>query len=291
MNCPRCGVGTPAERNRCLECDWQLSKPFSESPANLSLPEDTPPVSGAEVLAVENESVGIVGEDVGGISPALWDQQPAQPRLWGERVTRSLSRHRRGWSRRRRRSPSLNGNAIATIPDEARWATPTQIEYIGMPLLQSSFDFTAAEQEAEQLAARASAPLGERLRAGLLDAALILLASGFFLGLFAALTGQAGWGRRDILIYLSAGFILAVVYFGMFTVLDGRTPGMQARGLRVVTFEGNPPAARHRVWRAFGYVVSTGSVLLGFLWAAVDEQRLTWHDRISGTFITDRNQL
>ncbi len=77
----------------------------------------------------------------------------------------------------------------------------------------------------------------------------------------------------------------------MFTVLDGRTPGMQVRGLRVVTFEGNPPAARHRVWRAFGYVVSTGSVLLGFLWAAVDEQQLTWHDRISGTFITDRNQL
>ncbi|MFB3126424.1 MAG: RDD family protein [Candidatus Acidiferrales bacterium] len=251
----------------------------------MSLLEDAPPASGAEVLAVENESVGIVGEDVGGISPALWNQQPAQPRLWGERVTRGLSR------RRRRRSPSLNGNAIATIPDEARWATPTQIEYIGMPLLQSSFDFTAAEQEAEQLAAHASAPLGERLRAALLDAALILLASGFFLGLFAALTGQAGWGRRDILIYLSAGFILAVVYFGMFTVLDGRTPGMQVRGLRVVTFEGNPPAARHRVWRAFGYVVSTGSVLLGFLWAAVDEQQLTWHDRISGTFITDRNQL
>ncbi|MCH7986756.1 MAG: hypothetical protein IH847_09260 [Acidobacteria bacterium] len=116
----------------------------------MSLPEDTPPAGGAEVLAVENESVGIVGEDVGGISPALWDQQPAQPRLWGERVTRGLSR------RRRRRSPSLNGNAIATIPDEARWATPTQIEYIGMPLLQSSFDFTAAEQEAEQLAARAA---------------------------------------------------------------------------------------------------------------------------------------
>ena len=181
--------------------------------------------------------------------------------------------------------------AVEKSNDEARWATPTQIEYIGMPLLQSSFDFTAAEQEAEQLAAHASAPLGERLRAALLDAALILLASGFFLGLFAALTGQAGWGRRDILIFLSAGFILAVVYFGMFTVLDGRTPGMQVRGLRVVTFEGNPPAARHRVWRAFGYVVSTGSVLLGFLWAAVDEQQLTWHDRISGTFITDRSQL
>jgi uncharacterized RDD family membrane protein YckC len=97
--------------------------------------------------------------------------------------------------------------------------------------------------------------------------------------------------RRALLVYLVAGFALAALYFCLFTLLGGRTPGMQYHGLRVVAFSGVPPSRRETLWRAFGYVVSIGSLLLGFFWAAMDERRLTWHDRISQTFLTDRDTL
>jgi hypothetical protein len=46
------------------------------------------------------------------------------------------------------------------------------------------------------------------------------------------------------------------------------------------------PTVRESCWRAFGVLVSTSALLLGFIWAWVDSQGLTWHDRMSGTFIT-----
>lgn len=190
--------------------------------------------------------------------------------------------------RHRRRQPPTNGSAVAVLPKEARWEAPPRFEVIEMPLVQAAFDFTAAELEAEQLAARAAAPVSLRFQAGLLDASLILLASAVFFALFALLAGHVGLARRDLLIYLSAGFVLASLYFSLFTLLGGRTPGMQYYHLRVVTFEGHPLPPPHALWRAFGYMVSLGALLLGFLWALVDERRLTWHDRISRTFLTDR---
>jgi uncharacterized RDD family membrane protein YckC len=160
-----------------------------------------------------------------------------------------------------------------------------------MPVVQSSFDFTAADQEAERLAAQAAAPVGVRFQAGLLDASLILLASGVFFGLFLLLGGQGGFQRRDLLIYVLSTYSLATLYFALFTRFGGCTPGMQYYRLQVVTFEGKPLPPARAWWRAFGYVVSTGSLLLGFFWALVDERRLTWHDHISQSFLTDHTVL
>lgn len=263
MDCPRCGVSVFAEANNCRACGWQLSRPLS-SP----LPAGTRSGSGAADIHPPIQTAA----DAFVLSPPVRTRRRAPQRRLG-----------------RRRKPPLNGRAVATLPPEARWQTPPRFEVIEMPLVQSSFDFRAAEQEAEQLAARAVAPVGVRCRAGLLDATLILLASAVFFGLFALLSGQASLARRDLLIYLLAGFALASLYFGLFTLLGGRTPGMQYYGLRVVTFEGQPPPPRQALWRAFGYVVSTGSLLLGFFWALVDERHFTWHDRISQTFVTDRS--
>jgi uncharacterized RDD family membrane protein YckC len=180
---------------------------------------------------------------------------------------------------------------VAVLPEGARWAEPAHLEVVEMPVVQSSFDFEVAEHEAQQLAARASAPVSLRLQAGLLDATLIVLAGGVFFALFALLGGHLGVTRGDLLIYLLAGYALAVAYFGLFTLLGSQTPGMQYYGLRVVNFEGRKPTSEQKLWRAFGYVASSGSLLMGFLWAVADERRLTWHDHISHTFITDRTVL
>lgn len=185
----------------------------------------------------------------------------------------------------------MNGNAVAVLPEEAGWQAPPRLEVIEMPLVQTSFDFTADEDPAALLALKSMAPLEARLQAGLVDAGLILGASAAFFGFFALLGGGLSLGRRDLLIYLLVTFSLASLYFGLFTLLGGRTPGIRSCGLRVLTFEGQPLTRQHALWRAFGYIVSTGALLLGFLWAAVDERQLTWHDLISRTFLTDRTLL
>jgi len=40
------------------------------------------------------------------------------------------------------------------------------------------------------------------------------------------------------------------------------------------------------IWRSIGYQISGGTAFLGYLWALWDEDKLTWHDRISQTYIT-----
>jgi uncharacterized RDD family membrane protein YckC len=183
-----------------------------------------------------------------------------------------------------------NGNAVAVLPEEARWEAPARFEVVELPLVQTSFDFSS-EREPEALPAPSRvASLEARLNAGLLDAGLVLAAALGFFGLFALLGGSLGVGRRDLLIYLLVGYSLASAYFGFFTLVAGRTPGMRACGLSVLTFEGQAPTRQHALWRAFGYAVSAGSLMLGFLWAAVDERHLTWHDLVSRTFLTDRTQ-
>jgi len=187
--------------------------------------------------------------------------------------------------------PWRDSGAVGVLPPEARWEAPPRLEVIEMPLVQSAFDFSAADQDAERLAGVAAAPVVVRLRAGLLDATLIALAGAVFFSLFALLSSQVSLARRDLLVYLLAGYALAALYFGLFTLLGGRTPGMQYYGLRPVTFDGKPLPPPVALRRAFGYGVSIGSLLLGFFWAAVDERRLAWHDHISQTFLTDRTKL
>jgi uncharacterized RDD family membrane protein YckC len=50
---------------------------------------------------------------------------------------------------------------------------------------------------------------------------------------------------------------------------------------------GEYPTLRESCWRAFGILVSLSALMLGFIWACVDSDALTWHDRMSGTVIAE----
>lgn len=63
----------------------------------------------------------------------------------------------------------------------------------------------------------------------------------------------------------------------------GQTLGMRPWRLQVTNPDGSAPT-RRQLWLRYG--VGTVSVLLGGLglwWSLIDRQRLTWHDRASGT--------
>ena len=156
--------------------------------------------------------------------------------------------------------------------------------------LEVEFESRSAEDTAA-LAAHTPFPypvasLGDRLLAGLGDALILLIAAGIFAGIFAAAHGRL---KPTSLNFAVTGFIAALfvlVYFGVFASMTCTTPGMLWKGLEIRTFEGRLPSPQDSFWRALGYLVSGGALWLGFVWAAVDPDRLTWHDRMSRTFIT-----
>lgn len=68
----------------------------------------------------------------------------------------------------------------------------------------------------------------------------------------------------------------------------GQTLGMRPWRLQVIDLDGNLPAAR-ALWKR--YAVASLSLLLGglgFWWAWIDRDRLTWHDRASRTRMVRR---
>lgn len=153
--------------------------------------------------------------------------------------------------------------------------------------IQPELDFSAsADHRAHpQTALVPVASLIERRRAGMLDAIFLALTYAGFLGLFRSLGGELVVEKVDAIVYLAAFFLFYAQYFFLFTTFAGATPGMQLRGLTIVRLDGSLPDTRQLLWRSFGYVLS-GATILGFLWSLWDEDRFTWQDRISHTYIT-----
>ncbi|HEY1423518.1 MAG TPA: RDD family protein [Candidatus Acidoferrum sp.] len=135
------------------------------------------------------------------------------------------------------------------------------------------------------------ASMDERRLSGLIDAACLLFACGGFLALFGSLGGHFAFSKLTAAVYAASFAIVYVQYFSLFTVFGGTTPGMMMRGLRVVDFSGEEPSPRQFLLRAAGYMLSAGTFFLGFLWSQWDEDELTWHDRISHTYLSSANTV
>jgi uncharacterized RDD family membrane protein YckC len=153
--------------------------------------------------------------------------------------------------------------------------------------IQPELDFSARPDDRAhpQTALVPVAGLVERRRAGMLDGLFLALTYAGFLGLFRSLGGQLVMEKVDAVVYLAAFFLFYAQYFFLFPTLAGATPGMQLRGLTIVRLDGSLPDTQQLLWRSFGYVLS-GATMLGFFWALWDEDRFTWQDRISQTYIT-----
>lgn len=130
------------------------------------------------------------------------------------------------------------------------------------------------------------APLLLRGLAGALDVAVSIVAVGLFWGIFHLMGGSFHFNQNAAGAILLASGSIAVFYFFLYTFYGAETPGLQWLGLRVLDYDGNPPQPGQRLVRSVGIVLSAAAVGLGYLWAFVDEEGLTWHDRMSKTFIT-----
>jgi hypothetical protein len=55
-----------------------------------------------------------------------------------------------------------------------------------------------------------------------------------------------------------------------------------------LNFDGMPPTRNQRIVRVAAGCLSLLAGGLGLLWAAADEETLSWHDHMSKTFLTPR---
>lgn len=135
------------------------------------------------------------------------------------------------------------------------------------------------------------APTGLRVEAAVLDA--LVMAAGWVFGLimFRYEQGQLVFDKH-ITPFLIIAILTVPLFYKLLWTFAGRdTPGTRCAGLRLVDFDGNLPSQQRRYQRLFGSIISLLAIGIGLIWALVDEDGLTWHDHISGTFPTVVSEL
>lgn len=129
------------------------------------------------------------------------------------------------------------------------------------------------------------ASLSRRIAAGTFDAILVLSAVALFGYVFVRINGAVPPLRTvlDLAAVLAAIFWSAYQY--AFLVYCGRTPGLWAAKLHLARFDGQAVSRRLRRGRALASVMSLASLGLGYGWTFLDEDQLSWHDRITKTHL------
>lgn len=122
--------------------------------------------------------------------------------------------------------------------------------------------------------------LGAILYDLLLLFALLMLATVPFL----VATGGEAVEPSNILYQLTMGIVI-YGFFAGYWVKRGRTLGMQSWGLQLVNENNELATLAQSTLRFFAAILSWAALGLGFLWQLWDKDRLTWHDRLSGTRI------
>lgn len=135
------------------------------------------------------------------------------------------------------------------------------------------------------------APLGRRFMAGMLDALVLLLGAALFGGIFwysmTQFCGHNSLVPFNLAILGLVALVFIFAYFAAFTAIAYATPGLLYQGCEIRNLQGEHPTKRESFWRAFGVLVSLAALMVGFIWAYVDSDSLTWHDRMSGTVISE----
>jgi uncharacterized RDD family membrane protein YckC len=139
--------------------------------------------------------------------------------------------------------------------------------------------------QAAQTAALEQAPMGVRLMAAVVDATLIV---GAFLSAVAVaasnlkdLPGMREMEVGAVVALLTAGLLYQVLFF----TLGEATPGMRYAHVSLCTFDGQRPTRAQRCGRLGALLLSLLPVGLGVAWALFDDGHLSWHDRLSKTYL------
>lgn len=135
----------------------------------------------------------------------------------------------------------------------------------------------------------AAAPLPPTMLVGLPRAGFWIRTAALFIDLLlvaAILALLSGMFPDSWEVDLVAGIAPVIAAYGaVLWKLKGTTIGGIICGLRVVRVDDRPLDWPTVVVRALACFISALPLGLGFIWAAIDEERQSWHDKIAGTTV------
>lgn len=128
-----------------------------------------------------------------------------------------------------------------------------------------------------------NAPLTKRLMAILYDSLLVFALMYVGTVPFVAMSGGEQVDSAYRLYQQLTLLAIAWAFFAGFWSLSGRTLGMQSWRLRIEDKNGSRPGIAASTLRFFAAILSWLPLGLGFWWQIWDKDKLSWHDRLSGT--------
>lgn len=77
----------------------------------------------------------------------------------------------------------------------------------------------------------------------------------------------------------------SALYIALFSALGCATPGMRYANIALCSFDGDLPTRKMRFQRLAALGLSVLPLGMGMLWSLFDEDHLSWHDRLSRTYL------
>lgn len=157
---------------------------------------------------------------------------------------------------------------------------------------QQALDFAAPRlRTAMEAVIYCDAPVAQpmhRVLAVAIDTTMIVIALALFVTTFYLAGGTVVLNSRTVPLFAGAAVVFGLFYHILFCIGNGDTPGTEWAQLQLLNFDGQRPDRHQRASRLLSTCLSTMAAGLGVLWALVDEEKLTWHDHMSRTFLTPK---
>lgn len=176
---------------------------------------------------------------------------------------------------------------ILDVPEELE-AIPTTPFLDGLQLDPVKSSDEVRDREYVDLPFRA-VRIAQRVVAGMIDGAIAGVGVAVFGAVAYKIIPQLAITKPLILAAVVIAGLLWSVYQYLFVVYAGRTFGMMATKIQLRTFKGKTPTLRQRRKRVLGFYLSLLSLGMGLMWVLVDVDALCWHDRLSQTYLAERD--
>jgi uncharacterized RDD family membrane protein YckC len=281
MTCPHCQTWILDDDHRCRRCGRRVrNSPAAGSAASFPVSAEATARQYDYELAPAPAPAPIVEAD----GQQAFFQNPNAGRVV------SLVRHPAPAERetsRARAAEAARPEPVRQAKVEIKHARPRRKVSSDQQLL----DFFGAEEvvsppQSHIICDAPVAPYSLRIQAALIDALIMLAGIALLGGGLVYAGGTADLDRHSLPFLLAVLLTIPFSYKALWAFLNLDSFGTSAAGLRLVDFDGNPPTRAKRYQRLVGSFVSVLAAGIGVIWALVDEDALTWHDHISGTFAT-----
>jgi uncharacterized RDD family membrane protein YckC len=133
-----------------------------------------------------------------------------------------------------------------------------------------------------------TARLSRRVFAGVVDALCVAGATAIFGYMFLRFNSSLPQIRVVSEVAAALAVTLWFAYQAAFLIFCGTTPGLRATRLKISRFDGGPASRNLRRWRVVASALSFVSLGLGYAWSFLDQDQLSWHDRITRTHLAPR---